>query len=425
MMAMLKNRGKPAPGRTVPGRSAAGVVGTVLILLTAACSGGTLSDSSTSAGTGTSITSTSQSQCGTVPTVAVKDPDGVVANLPAAYQAGYNGYTGTVYASRWDDWKPATHGPYTIGISLSAETNPYEVELLSSLKQDFSTQSNIGKVITLTSSNNVSDQLSQFRSLIAQKVTMIIYQPLSPGAFIPVVDEAAADGIPSMSVLNTTPDPNTVNIAINGFLQGAEEASGAAKAIGGKGTVLGVHGIPGVAIDTDTYVGVRAAFALCPDITLVDSVTGEFQDSVAQTAVLQYLRSNPRTTISAVVESGPMTTGIISAFEEAGRTVPTVADAGGEKGALAYWSEHKSSYKGVAIGNGAPALAFATVQVAEKMLAGDGIKVSDVPLAPVLITSANLSQWVSPGWTFNTQGTATGPVSSLVPAGLLNAVFSR
>ena len=430
---MLKNRRNPAPGAAVPGTVPGGavpgktvpiVVGAVLILLTAACSGGTLTQS-TVTGTGAAVISSRQDQCGTVPTVAVKDPDGAAANLPAAYQTGYNGYTGTVYTSRWDDWKPATRGPYTIGISISAETNPFEIELLNSLKQYLSAQSNIGKIITLVSSNNASDQLSQFKSLIAQRVTMIIYQPLSPDAFTSVVDEAAADGIPSMSVLNTTPDPNTVNLAINGFLQGAEEGSAVAKAIGGKGTVLGVHGIPGVAIDTDTFVGIRAALALCPDITLVDSVTGEFQDSVAQTAVGQYLKTNPRTTISAVVESGPMTTGIMSAFQEAGRSVPTVADAGAEKGALAYWSEHRSSYQGVAIGNGAPSLAFAAVQVAERMLAGDGIKVSDIPLAPVLITPGNLSQWVSPDWTFSTQGTASGPVSSLVPAGLLNAVFSR
>lgn len=421
---MLKNRGNPAPGAAVPGAALLGIVGVVLVLLTAACSGGTLTTSSVT-GTGAAVISAPQNQCGTVPTVAVKDPDGAVANLPAAYQTGYNGYTGTVYTSRWDDWRPATRSPYTIGIVISAETNPFEVELLSSLKQYFSSQPDIGKVITLISSNNVSDQLSQFRSLIAQKVTMIIYQPLSPAAFTSVVDEAAADGIPSMSVLNTTPDPNTVNLAINGFLQGAEEASAVAKAIGGKGTVLGVHGIPGVAIDTDTFVGIRAALALCPDITLIDSVTGEFQDSVAQTAVQQYLKANPRTTISAAVESGPMTTGIISGFEAAGRPVPTVADVGAENGSLAYWYEHRSSYKGVAIGNGAASLAFAAVQVAEKMLAGDGIKVSDIPLAPVLITSSNLSQWVSPDWTFSTQGTASGPVNSLVSAGLLNAVFSR
>jgi hypothetical protein len=59
------------------------------------------------------------------------------------------------------------------------------------------------------------------------------------------------------------------------------------------------------------------------------------------------------------------------------------------------------------------------------MLAGDGIKVSDIPLIPVLITAANLNQWVSPSWTFSTPGTAEGPRDSLLPTSLLNAVFRK
>src|SRR5216683_3406194 len=79
MMAMLKNRRNPAPGAAVPGTVPGGavpgktvpiVVGAVLILLTAACSGGTLTQS-TVTGTGAAVISSRQDQCGTVPTVAV------------------------------------------------------------------------------------------------------------------------------------------------------------------------------------------------------------------------------------------------------------------------------------------------------------------------------------------------------------------
>ena len=82
-------------------------------------------------------------------------------------------------------------------------------------------------------------------------------------------------------MLNTTPDPNTVNVSTNAFLQGAVEAAAVARAIGGKGLVLGVHGIPGVAIDAGTFVGIRAALALCPRIQFDDSLTGDFSDSGA------------------------------------------------------------------------------------------------------------------------------------------------
>jgi ribose transport system substrate-binding protein len=66
-------------------------------------------------------------------------------------------------------------------------------------------------------------------------------------------------------------------LILHAFLQGAEEAAAVARVIGGKGLILGVHGIPGVAIDTGTFIGIRAALALCPGIRLDDSLTGGFR----------------------------------------------------------------------------------------------------------------------------------------------------
>jgi ribose transport system substrate-binding protein len=141
--------------------------------------------------------------------------------------------------------------------------------------------------------------------------------------------------------------------------------------------------------------------------------------------VTHYLAAHPHADVAGVVESGPMTAGIMAAFQQAGRQMPVVGDTGAEKAGLVGWREHEPGYKGVAIGNGAEALAFAAAEVAQRMLVGDGIKVSDIPLIPVLITAANLDQWVSPSWTFSTQGTAAGPPDSLLPTSLLNAVFRK
>ena len=47
--------------------------------------------------------------------------------------------------------------------------------------------------------------------------------------------------------------------------------------------------------------------------------------------------------------------------------------------------------------------------VALAMLEGRGVKITDVPFAPPVITSANLSQWVVPGWTTSTNALGDGP----------------
>jgi ABC-type sugar transport system substrate-binding protein len=412
-MKMINGRaGARRPMRTALSASTALLLATAL----AACGG----SSSTSSGSAPAASG----NCGTVPQQAFKDPDGVVAALGSTYTAGYNGYSGTVQKSAWADWKPTHAGPYTVGISVSQLTNPYQVQLLAGLKASLAKQKNIGKVVALVSSTSATNQLQQFRSLITQKVDFIIYQPLSPDAFVAAADDAAKAGIPSLSILNTTPTKNTVNLVPNAFLQGADTAAAVAKIAGGKGTVLGVHGIPGVAVDTNTFLGIKAAFAQCPGIKLDDSLTGQFQGAVAKTEVLKYLSSHPAK-IAGVVMPGPMSMGIISAFQQAGRTVPPVTIPGAEEAALAYWRDHKGSYQTTGTGMGPVALSDAAARVTSRILAGDGVKVSDIVVQQQVITGDNLTQWVDSAWTTTTPGSAEGPAGNFAPDTYLTPLFTK
>src|SRR6516164_2533050 len=86
-----------------------GVLCALFLLLAAGCSGGNAGSVVPGTGNGMTVRDASPtSQCGTVPDVAVKDPDGAVASLPATSQLNYSGYTGTVLTSRWANWKPAS-----------------------------------------------------------------------------------------------------------------------------------------------------------------------------------------------------------------------------------------------------------------------------------------------------------------------------
>lgn len=401
-------------------RVAAVACSTLLLAATAACAA---KSSSTSSAGGTSASGSSAGgSCGTIPTKAYSDPDGVVASLPSDIKSAYDGYTTTVYKSVWANWKPKHTGTYTVGISVSALSNPYQIAIYNLLKSDLAAAGI--KVVALVSTNSATDQIQQFEQLIEEKVDLIVYQPLSPTAFGTVVDQATAAGIPSISILNETPDKNTINLASNAWYQGAEMAAYLAKSIGGSGKVLGVHGIPGVGIDTDTFAGFKAAFALCSGISLDDSVTGQFSDATTKTQVQEYLSTHPET-IKGVVLSGTMAAGVIKAFEQAGKTVPMVTDDSLEEASLAYWYAHQSSYTGVGITTPAAGLAAATTTIAKDMLAGDGIKISSVVVNPPLVTKENLSQWVEPSWTENSSGTANGPSGfTLTPSSLLDAVFT-
>jgi ABC-type sugar transport system substrate-binding protein len=358
---------------------------TVLALTAAACG-----KSTADAGSSTSGSSSSSSDCGTVPTASFSDSAGLIKALGSDYTAAYSGYSGTVQKSAWANWKGKKSGTITVGISESQLTNPYQTLINTALQTYLKAQGY--KVVDLVSTNEVTNQISQFNQLITDKVDLIVYQPLAAG-FESVVDKAAKAGIPSISVLNNVADANTVNVVPNAFAAGEAQAAALAKTMGGKGTILGVHGIKGVPIDTDTFKGAKAALTKCPDITLEDSTYTDFSPTTAQTKVQQYLAANPTKTIGGVLEGGPMTTGIISAFQKTNVTVPPIADNGLTKGGVAYWSANAGSYKGVGLFNPADGLAKAVVQVAKHMLDGDGVKASDIVIEPPLVTSDNLSKF--------------------------------
>ncbi|MFE2430710.1 substrate-binding domain-containing protein [Streptomyces sp. NPDC059373] len=356
---------------------------TLLALTASAC------NSSSASTAGSTTGSSSSSACGSVPTASFNDAAGLVKALGGSYEAAYSGYSGTVQKSAWANWKGKQSGTITVGISESQLSNPYQTLINTALQKYLKAEGY--KVIDLVSTNEVTNQIAQFNQLITDKVDLIVYQPLASG-FESVVDKAAKAGIPSISMLNNVADANTVNVVPNSFAAGEAQAAAVAKIMGGKGTILGVHGIKGVPIDTDTFKGAKAALAKCSGITLDDSTYTDFSPTTAQTKVQQYLAANPTKTIGGVLEGGPMTTGIISAFQKTNVTVPTIADNGLTKGGVAYWSAN-SSYKGVGLYNPADGLAKAVSQVAKHMLDGDGVKVSDIVINPPLVTSDNLSKF--------------------------------
>jgi ribose transport system substrate-binding protein len=125
-----------------------------------------------------------------------------------------------------------------------------------------------------------------------------------------------------------------------------------------------------------------------------------------------------------VFQVADMAPGIFSAFAQVGRTVPPVDDIGAPAASLVYWQQHESSgYRGSGVA--IPAIKDGTysMAVALAMLEGDGVKITDVPFAPPVISTANLSQWIEPGWTLSTNALGDGPPSAVPITALLNTYF--
>lgn len=360
------------------------------------------------------------------PTALPKDPNGVAAKLTGAARAAMGGYPGTVYASPWANFKPKEGPPWVIGLSNN-EGNLNAADVLAGLKKEAALNPGLVKKIVVTTPptpNDVPTQIQQMRSLVQQHVDFIISTLGSPTALNAVIDQAAAQDIPVISLLGQSTDKHAVNLQPNPIQLGYYGAKGLLTAMGtGTGSVLSVDGIPGLSIDTDINLGATAVFKACKT-NIVGTVTGKFDPTIAKTQVLTFLSAHPGT-IDGVFQVSDMAPGIFSAFQQVGRSVPPVDDIGAPAASLVFWKDHEKTYKGSGVA--IPAIKDGTysMAVALAMLQGDGVKITDVPFAPPVITAANLNQWIEPGWTASTNALGDGPPTAVPITALLDTYFNK
>jgi ABC-type sugar transport system substrate-binding protein len=365
--------------------------------------------SASSAGSSSSTTVASSSAgCGSVPTLPHHDQSGVLSSLGSRYTSQFNGYATPIFKSAYANFKPAGKPPYTVGISVTAPISPTQAALIPMLQKELRAVKGVGKVILLSSPpTGLTTQLQQAHSLIQQHVSFIVAEPLVPQPFIPIAAAAKAAGIPFISIFNATPSPNAINIAPNSVGDALTSGAQLAKMIGGKGVVLGVHGIEATGVDQESFAGWKMAFGKCPGIHFDSSIVGQFQPSVAKAQMLSYLSSHPQP-VAGVVQTAGMTSGIIQAFQQTGRPLPVFVAAGPSVGEIAFFKSHTSRL--VSAYTITPqGVVAATAYTISQLMAGHGPKISELSSLSDNINTSNLSKWAPVGASVNDQAVVEGP----------------
>jgi hypothetical protein len=93
------------------------------------------------------------------------------------------------------------------------------------------------------------------------------------------------------------------------------------------------------------------------------------------------------------------------------------------KGSLGYWRENRDSYNGSGEGFATGDYATAVTSIVQRMLGGNGIRVSDVVSPYVQITDKNLDDWAKADWSLKTPGLADGPGGVFMPEQFVNGLF--
>jgi ribose transport system substrate-binding protein len=418
-------------------RSACAFAASALLALgLAACGGGGDGDgtaggtTSTSANTAATAFKVPDSGCGSFATPPPSDP--VVAQFTDEQKQAIAGYTNfpestlKIVDSAWKDWKPNHAPPYTVAISWGQLVSDFNVQATRLMEEDLRKDPDIGDVIVKNTGNNldVAQQLQQYNQIVQQKPDVILLQTPSADSFIGPVNKAAAQGIPTVTLLSTVNSDKAVNVDGNTYQGAGWAASFVAQQLKGQGNVLQVNALAGSPPDLSSLAAWKEVYKNCPGLKSIGDVYGGFSDNLAKSETLKFLATHPQK-IDAALEVAVMAPGVMRAFQQTGRPMPIVPDVGLSKGSLGYWNQNKADYSNVATSLPPLPAAAATAEVARRMLHGQGVKYNAIIGKQPLVDDTNLSEWVEGSWNLNTPGAALGTRDSFLPSSFLATFFNQ
>lgn len=223
--------------------------------------------------------------------------------------------------------------------------------------------------IFTTADKEVPTQAAQIQNLILQGYDAIVINAASPDALNGAVKQACDAGIVVVSFDGTVTEPCAYRIVVDFKAMGQQEVQQLAMLQPKGGNLLEIRGLAGTSIDQAIHAGIVEGVAAHPEFKLVASVTGDWDQTIAQKAVATVLPSLPP--VVGVVDQGGDGYGAAQAFAAAGKPRPTII-MGNREDELQWWKEQKAkdgyATWSASIAPGVSSLAF---WVAQQILDGN------------------------------------------------------
>ena len=190
-----------------------------------------------------------------------------------------------------------------------------------------------------TADQEVPTQAAQVQNLILQDYNAIVINAGSPDALNGAVKQACDAGIVVVSFDGIVTEPCAYRVVVDFKDMGKQEVEQMAKFQPKGGNLLEIRGLAGTSIDDAIHNGIVEGVAAHPEFKIVNSVTGNWDQTTAQKAVTTVLPSLPE--IVGIVDQGGDGYGAAQAFAAAGKPRPTII-MGNRQDELEWWKEQKA-----------------------------------------------------------------------------------
>src|SRR5665213_1420755 len=212
-----------------------------------------------------------------------------------------------------------------IGLSNGYFGTEWRNQMIDGAKQQFEmykAKDMAGKLIVQQAGADTNQQIQDIRNMIQQHVSVIMTNANSATALNGVFAEAHRANIPVVSFDQAVTSPYAINVTVDHYSWGKRYAEWLAKALNGKGKIVMMDGIPGHPAAEARRKAALDTFAKFPGIDIVWKGYGLWDQAKAQAVMATVLASQPQ--IDGVFVEDSMALGVMRAFENANRKVPTM-----------------------------------------------------------------------------------------------------
>jgi ribose transport system substrate-binding protein len=204
---------------------------------------------------------------------------------------------------------------------------------------------NLGvKLIFADAYANQSQQSSDMKGFITQKVSGILIDPVTVDSIVPAIEKAVAAGIPVATVdREANTDKALVHVGPDEVEGGRAAARYIIDRLGNKGTVIELEGTPGASPTISRKKGFDEVIGKSK-VKILTSQDGEFDRSTASAIMVRLMKDYPK--FDAVfAHNDDMIIGVIQAMSVAGTKPSTKVTVGYDASSdgLAYVNQGKLS----------------------------------------------------------------------------------